>query len=215
MKAEAHAMRTLFDEGWEFARAGGDDWTPVSLPHDAMIHEERDPGLVSGHNTGWYPGGAYTYRTTWTAPAAGQRVALLFEGVYRLARVVVNGTDAGGCLTGYTEFEVPIEHLLRWGEDNLIEVHVDNSEQPNSRWYSGSGIYRHVWLVESGAVRIAQDGVRVVTRSIEDPAVVSVEVKLENPDDASAQVTVELSAAGSVVAANSLIDWNPLGMSYL
>jgi len=200
MKAKADAMRTLFDQGWEYARAGVEDWTPVSLPHDAMIHEQRDPGLPSGHNTGWYPGGAYTYRTTWMAPASGQHVALLFEGVYRLARVVVNGTDAGGCLSGYTEFEVPIEHLLRWGEDNLIEVHVDNSEQPNSRWYSGSGIYRQVWLVETGAVRIAQDGVRVVTRSVADPAVVDVEVQLDNPEGVAACVSVELSASSVVVA---------------
>ena len=196
--------RTLFDEDWEYSRAGSGVWTLIDLPHDAMLHEERDPDLPSGHHTGWYPGGGYTYRKTWRAPDAGERVAMLFEGVYRKSRVVVNGTEAGGCLGGYTEFEVPIEQLIRWGENNLIEVHVDNSEQPNSRWYTGSGIYRHVWLLESGRTRIARDGIRVVTRSLAAEAAVDVEVLLEGPDAAAVAVRVELAASGTVVAVADL-----------
>ncbi len=195
-------MRTLFDDGWHYATTGSDAApTPVSLPHDAMIHERRDATLPGGRHTGWYPGGAYTYSKTWRAPASGQRVALLFEGAYRKSVVLVNGIEAGGCLGGYTEFEVPIEHLVAWGEDNLIEVRVDNSEQPNSRWYSGSGLYRHVWLVESGTVRLARDGVRLVTRSLTDAAAsVDVEVRLDHAGDSDVTVDVALAACGAEVA---------------
>lgn len=186
---------SLFDQGWEYSRTGSDSWTAVELPHDAMLHEERDATLEGGHNTGWYPGGRYTYRKTWAAPATPQRVGLLFEGVYRKSRVMVNGADVGGCLSGYTEFEVDLTEQVQWGAENLIEVTVDNSEQPNSRWYSGSGIYRHVWLVERSATGpwLARDGVRFVTRTLSPgSATADVEVLLDNADRTSATVVVHL-----------------------
>ncbi len=197
---------SLFDAGWAYSRTGSDSWTPIDLPHDAMLHEERDASLDGGHNTGWYPGGRYTYRKTWRAPEAPVGVALLFEGVYRKSRVLVNGVDVGGCLSGYTEFEVDLTDHVIWGGDNLIEVTVDNSEQPNSRWYSGSGIYRHVWLVERPATGpwLARDGVRFVPRSLGAVATADVNVLLDNPDRATATVAVQLFDGETRVAAGEV-----------
>ncbi len=197
---------TLFDSGWEYSRTGTEDWSAVDLPHDAMLHEPRDGTLPGGHHSGWYPGGHYTYRKTWSAPPDPAHVRLRFEGIYRKSRVLVNGTDVGGCLSGYTEYEVDLTPELRWGAENLIEVTVDNSEQPNSRWYSGSGIYRHVWLLtRPTAVGIARDGVRVVTRTVtRSVAEVDAVVHLNNPEARALQVRVVLSYDGAEVASDEV-----------
>ncbi len=189
--------RTLFDRGWEWRNVDNALWQPADLPHDAMLHEERSPATANGSHTGWFPGGRYVYRKTWRAPVEPGRLSLFFEGVYRKSRVLINGVDAGGCLGGYTEFEVRIDHLVERGADNLIEVHIDNSEEPNSRWYSGSGIYRHVWLLEQNEVRIWPGGVHLVTRSLGASAVVAATVELDNDDHRAVEVRVALRREGS------------------
>ncbi|MHA6523602.1 glycoside hydrolase family 2 TIM barrel-domain containing protein [Tessaracoccus sp. G1721] len=198
--------RTLFDHGWEWTRSDAASWRGVDLPHDAMLHEQRSATTDNGSHTGWFPGGTYVYRRTWRAPADPGRVSLFFEGVYRKARVLVNGTEAGGCLGGYTEFEVRIDHLIERGSNNLIEVHVDNSEGPNSRWYSGSGIYRHVWLLEQGPVRIRPGGVHLVTRSLGATATVAATVELDNDERRPVEVAVSLRREGSRAEASARVD---------
>lgn len=196
--------RTLFDDDWSYATRGSDHWRDVDLPHDAMLHEERDPASPNESHTGWFPGGSYVYRKQWTAPPRGERVSLIFEGVYQHSRVLVNGHEAGGCKGGYTEFEVRIDPFLEWGTDNAIEVHVDNSEMPNSRWYSGSGIYRHVWLLQQSNARLTPGGILPITRSLTGTeAVVEITVELDNPGGEALEVAVRLEDAGDTVAAGS------------
>lgn len=154
----------------EFVR----DWIyngqPVTLPHDAMIHENRKPDAPGSSGHAYFPGGVYTYEKKFdvTAEQVGKPMLLHFEGVYRNSVVTVNGLEAGGCTYGYIPFTVELTKLVHAGE-NTVSVRVDNSQLPNSRWYSGSGIYRPVWLVTAEEDHIAFEGVKVDTVSI-DPA---------------------------------------------
>ena len=197
--------RTLFDLGWEWRNADTAARQLVDLPHDAMLHEQRSASSANGSHTGWFPGGRYVYRKTWRAPADPGRVSLFFEGVYRKSRVLVNGVEAGGCLGGYTEFEARIDHLIERGSNNLIEVHVDNSEEPNSRWYSGSGIYRHVWLLEQSSDRIKPGGVHLVTRALGGTASVSARVEVDNDSSRDVQVRVSMQLGGSPAEATASV----------
>lgn len=167
--------------------------TPVTLPHDAMITEKRT-AQASGGGHGYFPGGVYTYEKNFTVPAewTGKKVIIEFEGVYRNCTVSLNGREIGGHKYGYTTFALPLENL-NYGRENKITVVVDNSKLPNSRWYTGSGIYRPVWLYVGGEQRIEYRGVKITTVSI-NPAVVRVEV------NATAEAKVEILDGKTVVA---------------
>mgnify|MGYP000246332124 FL=1 len=140
---------------------------PATLPYDAMMFETRDPDCAAAHNTGYFPGGVYRYSKRFTAPQEWRDcvVECEFEGVYHRSHVLLNGVEVGGCPSGYTEFRVPLTGL-RFGETNTIEVIVDNSQQPNSRWYTGSGIYRPVHVLVGPAVHIAPGYPQVTTRTV-------------------------------------------------
>jgi beta-galactosidase len=137
--------RQLFDDGWQFTHDG--KTINVDLPHDWAIAYAPNPATgASGTDGGWYPGGKGEYRKTFVTPK-GEVVKLHFEGVYQKATVMINGQKAGQHAYGYTPFVVDITpYLYRDKRLNEVLVKVDNSEQPNCRWYTGSGIYRHVWL---------------------------------------------------------------------
>ena len=124
------------------------NWTcngaAVQLPHDAMIHEKRVPGHASGSAQAFFPGGRYVYEKTFEKPNA-EHVVFQFEGVYKNAKVYINGKEAGGAPYGYIPFFVCADELLAEGE-NTIRVECENNDQPESRWYTGAGIYRPVWL---------------------------------------------------------------------
>ena len=139
-------MMLDFNLGWQFSKEGGEPQT-VNLPHDAMLTERRDPNCHNGKQSGYFPGGKYRYEKCFTLSAddIGKCIELLFEGVYQNSTILVNGKKAGEHRYGYTEFSVEISHFVNIGE-NAVEVLVDNSLEPNCRWYSGSGIYRPVWL---------------------------------------------------------------------
>lgn len=166
---------------------------PVTLPHDAMITEKRSAQASDGGH-GYFPGGVYTYEKTFTVPAewAGKKVLIEFEGVYKNCTVSLNGKEIGGHRYGYTSFTLPLENL-NYGGENTITVVADNSRLPNSRWYSGSGIYRPVWLYVGGENRIEYRGVKITTVSV-IPAVVRVDV------NAAAGVKVEIMDGDTVVA---------------
>lgn len=140
-------MTRDFNDNWMFHKEGGPA-IPVTLPHDAMITEPRRVSCRNAVNSGYFPGGKYIYEKTFslTAEEAGKSVILHFEGVYQNCTVTVNGKPAGSHRYGYTPFDVEISELVRAGE-NIVTVHVDNSLEPNCRWYSGSGIYRPVTLL--------------------------------------------------------------------
>lgn len=148
----------------------------VVLPHDAMILELRSADCPNGAATGFLPGGKYVYETAlFGRPEwAGQRVLLEFEGVYMDSSVFLNGKQVGGRLYGYSNFFVELTGALEIGQDNLLRVVADNSQCPNSRWYSGSGIYRPVNLWTGPQDGIEPESVKITTESIE-PAVIRIQ----------------------------------------
>ncbi len=157
--------QTLFDDGWQFTREG--KTVTVNLPHDWDIYETPNPATgATGTGGGWYPGGKGEYRKTFKTPDADV-VKLYFEGVYQKAEVFVNGQKAGQHAYGYTPFTVDITpYLNKTSNLNEVVVKVNNSEQPNCRWYSGSGIYRHVWLQTKRKQYIDEWSVSVTTPDI-------------------------------------------------
>ena len=161
----AQTTSTLFDSGWQFTRNG--KTINVDLPHDWDIYEAPDPATgATKEGGGWYPGGKGEYRKTFKTPK-GDVVRLHFEGVYQKAEVFVNGQKAGQHAYGYTPFTIDVTpYLYQDKRDNEVVVQVNNSEQPNCRWYSGSGIYRHVWLETKGRQYIDEWSVRVTTPDI-------------------------------------------------
>ena len=175
--------QSLFDKGWQFTREG--KTVSVDLPHDWDIYEAPDPATgATKEGGGWFPGGKGEYRKTFRTPEA-ELVKLHFEGVYQKAEVFVNGRKAGQHAYGYTPFTVDVTpYLYRDSRENEVVVKVNNGDQPNCRWYSGSGIYRHVWLQTMPALHIAENGVFVTTYDVSaDKAMVQVEVTVANESD--------------------------------
>ena len=166
ISGSAGRQRTLWDFQWQFHRgeaagaekpqfsAGG--WRTIDLPHDWSIERVPgspslfDPKCPSGSGGGFLPGGIGWYRKTFTLPAdrAGPAVFVEFEGVYMDSDVWLNGRHLGHHPYGYTSFEYDLTPNLKWDGPNVLAVRV-NVEQPCSRWYSGAGIYRHVWLTST------------------------------------------------------------------
>ena len=191
--AKADTRRVLFDAGWQFTQNG--ETVTVDLPHDWDIYAGPDAKSgATGTGGGWYPGGKGEYRKTFKTPD-GEVVRLHFEGVYQKAEVFINGQKAGQHAYGYTPFTIDITPYLHQDKPNEVLVKVDNSEQPNCRWYSGSGIYRHVWLITSPALHIAENGVYISTPMVnDDEATVQVEVTVENASDVERSATVMVGA---------------------
>ena len=189
--------KTDFNRGWTvrpLSREGAE--TPVTLPHDAMRTEERVPTSVGEANIAWYEGGDYEYKKLFTVPdeLKGKKLTLEFESVYHNAEVYVNGEKAAFRPYGYTNFYVDLNGLLRDGE-NELRVIAHNSDQPNSRWYSGTGIFRPVWLWSGDEKHILINGVRITTLS-HRPAKINVTAKTSVPG----KVKVEILDGGSVAA---------------
>lgn len=155
--ATAQSAKQNFDFGWRFIEqdvAGAEaitfddrSWQSVNLPHDWDVYHAPSIEAATGNDGGYYPGGTGWYRKTFQAekPAEGETLKLHFEGVYQQAQVFVNGQLAATHGYGYTPFHIDITPYINTGS-NSVAVRVDNSQQPNCRWYSGSGIYRHTWL---------------------------------------------------------------------
>ena len=187
-----------FNDGWTYRHL--DDagpGIPVTLPHDAMLSEPRNELSAGGVNTGWYEGHDYLYEKRFTpgSELAGQKLVLEFEGVYRNAEVSLNGEKLLFRPYGYTNFYVDITDKARIGEENLLEVIARNADQPNSRWYSGAGIYRPVKLWTAPEDHILMNGLRVRTVSM-DPATVEVTVLTEG----TGEVSIEIYDNETVVA---------------
>ena len=163
--------KLCFNTGWTCNGAA------VTLPHDAMIHERRKADNPSGSAQAYFPGGKYVYEKTFEKPDA-EHVLLQFEGVYQNAKVTINGKEAGGTEYGYLPFFVCADSLLVDGE-NTIRVECENVNQPDSRWYTGAGIYRPVWMWTGPKGGIEPEQIRVHTVSI-DPATIHVHTGNEN-----------------------------------
>lgn len=181
-------------QNWEFWKDGYvKDKQKVELPHDAMILEERDPELENGSGSGYYPGGKYYYtkKIFGEKEYENQSMILEFEGVYMNSIVFLNGEKVGGWIYGYTNFFVDLTGKIKIGEENELLVEVDNSKTPNSRWYSGSGIYRPVNLWTGAHCHINPQGLRVKTVSI-NPAVIQISIDYEKcADYLDEHITIE------------------------
>ena len=167
--------RKNFDAGWRFILADSTQmatqtyndthWRTLDLPHDWAIEGDFYASNPSGAGGGALPGGIGWYRKHLSLDCEavpGNRYFIEFDGVYMNSTVYVNGQEVGHRPYGYSSFEYDITKYLKQG-DNVIAVRVDNSDQPNSRWYSGCGIYRHVWLTETNPVHVKHWGVHVET----------------------------------------------------
>ena len=216
LAAQMHAQpreTRLFDESWRFHLGGVPNgqapalpdagWRELDLPHDWSIEGPFSPQNASG--TGYLPGGVGWYRKSFslTPGMRGRRISIRFDGVYRDSTVWINGTLLGSRPYGYSSFEYDLTPHLRFGQTNVLAVRVDHSVIADSRWYTGSGIYRHVWLNFTGPLHIAPWGVFVTTPEIsEKEALVSIETEVANQAAAEARplvVTAILNEAGQEV----------------
>jgi len=207
--AEAQRQRLSMDPGWRFAsgdstgaeRANYDDraWRRLDLPHDWSIEGEMRQDAPGGGRMGFYPAGIGWYRKAFRLPAgsANRRALLEFDGVYMNSDVWINGFHLGRRPYGYISFAYDItEHLVPG--INVVAVRVDNSAQPNSRWYSGSGIYRHVWLTLTDPLHVGHWGTQVTTpRADSTGADVLVATHVENDGASARRVVLRTSVLDS------------------
>ena len=198
MRAQVSAQQ-LFDSGWQFTR--NSKTIMVDLPHDWDIYDAPDPSTgATGTGGGWFHGGKGEYRKQFKTPQ-GELVRLHFEGVYQRAEVFVNGQKAGQHGYGYTPFTVDITpYIYRDKRLNEVIVRVDNSQQPNCRWYSGSGIYRHVWLQTMPTLHIAENGVFVTTQDVSSTSArVNVTVAIANESDRKRSFSLKVNGKSSPI----------------
>lgn len=165
-------------------------WQSVNIPHDWSVKSQLSPTLASA--TGYLPGGIGWYRKSLPIPASmkNQKVYLYFEGVYNRSEVFINGQSAGKRPNGYISFMYDITPYINYGKENTIAVRVDHSQSADSRWYTGSGIYRDVYLVYANPTHIAQWGVFASPVVNKQQSLLNIEVEIDNEDKASSSVTV-------------------------
>lgn len=181
--------RKYFNENWE-VKSGANFFSMkdskkelINLPHDAMILEKRSDSYTNKMNTGFFPGGVYNYTKNFLIPEdyVNKSIYFEFEGVQMNAMVYINGDFAGKCLNGYTNFYVKANKFLKYGQENIVKVIAKTSAEKNSRWYTGSGIYRNVKLIIGDKIHIKLDGVKITTPNISDnEALVEIETTVEN-----------------------------------
>jgi len=223
-QAQDSSRAQLFDAGWRFHRGGAQgadepdfddaEWRAIDLPHDWSIEDlpgtqsPFSPDAISQVSGGFTTGGTGWYRKTFTIPAAqkGKRVHIQFDGIYMNAEIWLNGKKLGKHPYGYTSFWYDVTDRVKWNEKNVLAVKVRN-EGENSRWYAGSGIYRHVWLQVMDPVHVAQWGTYITTPQVSAAtAGVHVSTKVLNEDSSTASiklVTRILNAKGKEVAATN------------
>ncbi len=177
-----------FHKNWVYYPSNADKSplkTPqeVMIPHDAVIGMERIADTECGTKKAFFPNGRYIYQKEFTVPKEWneKQVFLLFEGIYRNAKIYVNNEFASGIVNGYSELFFEITSLLQYGKKNTICVEVHTGD--DSRWYTGAGIYRNVQIFVTGQVHIAHNGVKLTTQSIQNQtAAIGSEIKIENKD---------------------------------
>jgi len=207
--------RTSFDFQWRFNRgdaegarkAGFDDakWRMLNVPHDWSIEGPFAADNPTVGYGGYAPSGIAWYRKTFDFQKAwqGRRVFVEFDGIFMNGEVWINGHHLGKRPIGYVGYQYDLTEHLRAGA-NVLAVKCDTTVQPNSRWYTGAGIYRHVWLTVTGPVHVAHWGTFVTTPKVApDSATVSVKTAIENDSPVEATVTLVsriIDPAGKIVA---------------
>lgn len=221
--ATANAQQRIkenFDNNWKFildsvnnyfgTNVNDASWRKLNLPHDWSIEgtfSKDNPATPGG---GALPGGIGWYRKTFTVSAAskGKSVFITFDGVYRNSEVFINGHSLGVRPNGYISFQYDLTPYLNYGsQPNIIAVKADNLRQPNSRWYSGSGIYRNVWLTTVNKVHVANWGTYITTPEVSSAAAtVKIVTSIQNQNQSGQPVTLSTTifdASGKQVAASS------------
>lgn len=211
------SRRQDFTAGWTFhlgddsaaSRPDYDDtaWRILNLPHDWAIEGEFSRDNPSGTGGGALPGGIGWYRKTFTVDKAdeGKRLYIDFDGVYMNSEVFINGHSLGVRPYGYVSFSYDLTPHIKWGGKNVVAVRVDNAEQPNSRWYSGCGIYRNVWLTKLNPVHIAQWGTFITAEDVsKNSARLNIRTKIQYDVAAQLQDSVK-QADGTYVVFDSEI----------
>lgn len=206
----------LFNFGWKFKL--GDDlnaqlndfddsnWRTLDLPHDWSIEGNVKFKNPSGNDGGYFPAGIGWYRKSFHVAASQKDVntTVYFEGVYMNSEVYINGKSLGIYPYGYTSFSYDLTPYLVYGKINTIVVKVDNSKQKNSRWYTGSGIYRNVWLISKHNISVPKWGIGIKTENISAKvATVRLNTTIENKNSSSAEVLVKTTifdTAGTLIA---------------
>jgi len=196
--------KQLFDYNWKFflgdtSEAKSNDfndesWRKLDLPHDWSIGGKVNPKNPTKGAGGYFPTGIGWYRKTFQAPDVwkAEKIAIYFEGVYMNSEVFINGKSLGVHPYGYTSFSYDLTPYLNFGKENVIAVRVDNSQQVNSRWYSGSGIYRHVWMMVTNPVHVAHWGAAITTPVVSaKKATVLLKVMLKNETSSAQSVVVK------------------------
>ncbi|GHT27650.1 hypothetical protein AGMMS49574_00500 [Bacteroidia bacterium] len=205
-----------FNDNWKFSLTADsteataqqtDDsaWRTLNLPHDWSIEADFSRKYPATTGGGALPGGMGWYRKHFVLPASdkGKMVYIDFDGIYRNSKVWINGQLLGFRPNGYISFRYDLTPYLKYGEENLLVVQADNSRQPNSRWYSGSGIYRNVRLTKTGKVHVDNWGTYITTPEVTmQKATVSVETTIKNNAEASSiELTTRIkSKEGKIVA---------------
>lgn len=197
------------NQGWLFAKGtitmmemfmgSGEKISSIDLPHDAMIYQERTQTTANAHQTGFYPGGEYTYIKQWDVPEHWKErtVILEFEGVADTCRIYLNGNLAAVNHNPYNSIFVDTTNYLKYGQMNEIKVEVCSVEQ-SSRWYSGAGLYRPVYAWVGGLVHIPAQGIRIATKEAnEEIAVVEVEISICNRALDTVELQVEVTLTGA------------------
>lgn len=189
--------RLLMDSGWRFFKGDAPgaekadfkdgDWRKLDIPHDWSIEGPFDENNPTGGSGGYLPTGIGWYRKHFKIPEQykGKKVSIEFDGVYMNSDVWINGNHLGNHPYGYTSFDYDMTPYLNYGgKENILAVRVDNSKQPNTRWYSGSGIYRHVWLLVTDKLHIGHWGTFVTTDDAsEKSAGVNIRTQVKNENN--------------------------------
>ncbi|WP_281336675.1 glycoside hydrolase family 2 TIM barrel-domain containing protein [Flavobacterium eburneipallidum] len=196
--------KKLFDYDWKFYLGDNDDaskinfddsnWRMLDLPHDWSIESDFSSKNPAGNDGAYLPTGIGWYRKTFKIAKDNKNkvVIINFEGVYMNSEVFINGKSLGIYPYGYTSFSYELTPYLDYEKENVIAVRVDNSKQKNSRWYSGSGIYRHVWLKSKGRVHFENDGIGISTPIIKsNSATVEVSTTIKNNSDQPKSIQLE------------------------
>ena len=203
--------KIAFNQGWTCCQTGKEENKfAVTIPHDAMLLDAKSDLSFAGTNTGWYKATDYTYEKTFFIPESykDEKIFFEFEGVYHKATVYLNDIKVAYQDYGYIGFYVDPQPALKYGQNNHMKITVINHDQPNSRWYSGTGIYRPVWMYRLPMQHIALDGIKITTLDYRKPEI-RVELTLEDEDfskktcngNQSQEVKVEILDDDEVIAA--------------
>ena len=205
-QAKSIKRKQFFSNDWKFQLGNIDNaqsvdmddsnWRALDLPHDWSIEGQIDQSNPTSNDGGYFPAGIGWYRKAFDVPSEwkDKKTAIYFDGVYMNAEVFINGKSLGVHPYGYTSFKHDLTPFLQFGKENIIAVKVDNSIQKNCRWYSGSGIYRHVWLQVTDPVHLDSWDIAITSPvATEEQALVNIKSKIYNETKLKKEALIKIS----------------------